>query len=58
MFVGDMNDKPLRLELVSHSFDSLQVVTELRLDIAFGEFVVLVGPSGGHTGEETAQQAI
>lgn len=41
-----MNDKPLRLEGVSHSFGSLQVVRELRLDINRGEFVVLVGPSG------------
>lgn len=41
-----MNDKPLRLERVSHSFGSLQVVHELCLDIAYGEFVVLVGPSG------------
>ena len=41
-----MNDKPLRLEGVSHSFGSHQVLRELRLDIECGEFVALVGPSG------------
>jgi NitT/TauT family transport system ATP-binding protein len=41
-----MNDRPLRLEAVSHSFGSHQVLENLSLDIQSGEFVVLVGPSG------------
>lgn len=41
-----MTDSPLRLEGVSHSFGSLQILHELRLDIKCGEFVVLLGPSG------------
>src|SRR6267378_748180 len=41
-----MNDRPLRLENVSHSFGSFHVLREIRLEITRGEFVVLVGPSG------------
>jgi ABC-type nitrate/sulfonate/bicarbonate transport system ATPase subunit len=41
-----MSDKQLRLEAVSHSFGSHQVLHKFCLDITRGEFVVLVGPSG------------
>jgi ABC-type nitrate/sulfonate/bicarbonate transport system ATPase subunit len=41
-----MKDKPFRLERVSHSFGAVEVLRELSMEIARGEFVVVVGPSG------------
>jgi NitT/TauT family transport system ATP-binding protein len=41
-----MNDKPLRLQSVSHSFGSLEIFRNLSLDISQGEFLAVVGPSG------------
>jgi len=41
-----MSEKPLQLDKVSRSFGSLEVLRELSLTIARGEFVAVVGPSG------------
>jgi ABC-type nitrate/sulfonate/bicarbonate transport system ATPase subunit len=41
-----MNNKALQLDKVSRSFESLEVLRELSLDIMRGEFVAVVGPSG------------
>jgi len=41
-----MSVNPLRLEGVSHRFGELEVIRDLRLDVASGEFVAIVGPSG------------
>src|ERR1044072_2714566 len=41
-----MNDKPLRLEGVCHSFGDVEVFSNLSLDILRGEFLAVVGPSG------------
>jgi NitT/TauT family transport system ATP-binding protein len=41
-----MNDKPFRLERVSHSFGAVEVLREISVEIVRGEFVVVVGPSG------------
>jgi NitT/TauT family transport system ATP-binding protein len=41
-----MNDKPLRLEQVSKSFGTVDVLHGFSLEIARGEFVAIVGPSG------------
>ncbi len=41
-----MSDVPFQLDKVSRSFGSLEVLRELSLTIARGEFVAVVGPSG------------
>jgi ABC-type nitrate/sulfonate/bicarbonate transport system ATPase subunit len=41
-----MNNRALQLDKVSRSFESLEVLRELSLDIMRGEFVAVVGPSG------------
>jgi ABC-type nitrate/sulfonate/bicarbonate transport system ATPase subunit len=41
-----MSDKPFRLERVSHSFGAVEVLREISIEIARGEFVAVVGPSG------------
>jgi ABC-type nitrate/sulfonate/bicarbonate transport system ATPase subunit len=41
-----MTASPLRLEGVSHSFGSVEVLRDLNLEVRTGEFLVLVGPSG------------
>jgi NitT/TauT family transport system ATP-binding protein len=41
-----MTNKVLRLESVSRSFGAVEVLRNLCLDIAQGEFVAIVGPSG------------
>src|SRR6202158_2574589 len=41
-----MTDSPLRIYHVSHSFDNLEVLRDLSLEILHGEFVAIVGPSG------------
>jgi ABC-type nitrate/sulfonate/bicarbonate transport system ATPase subunit len=41
-----MTDSPLRLEGVSHSFGSTEVLSDLWLEVRRGEFVAIVGPSG------------
>jgi NitT/TauT family transport system ATP-binding protein len=41
-----MSAKPLQLENVSRSFDAVEVLMNLSLDIGRGEFVAVVGPSG------------
>jgi NitT/TauT family transport system ATP-binding protein len=50
MYAGDMTDKHfnsrLKLENVSHSYGSVDVLHDLNLDVHPGEVVVLVGPSG------------
>jgi ABC-type nitrate/sulfonate/bicarbonate transport system ATPase subunit len=41
-----MSDSPLRLEGVSHAFGPVEVLRDLWLDVAPGEFLAVVGPSG------------
>ncbi len=41
-----MSSKPLQLEKVSRSFGPVEVLREISLTIARGEFVAVVGPSG------------
>lgn len=41
-----MSAKPLQLEKVSRSFGAVEVLRDLSLSIARGEFVAVVGPSG------------
>jgi ABC-type nitrate/sulfonate/bicarbonate transport system ATPase subunit len=41
-----MNDKILRLQGICHSFDGIDVLHEISVEIDPGEFVVIVGPSG------------
>jgi NitT/TauT family transport system ATP-binding protein len=41
-----MNNRALQLDKVSRSFGPLEVLRELSLEIARGEFVAVVGPSG------------
>jgi ABC-type nitrate/sulfonate/bicarbonate transport system ATPase subunit len=41
-----MNDKPLSLISVARTFGSTEVLRDFSLDVALGEFVVIVGPSG------------
>lgn len=41
-----MNDSPLCLEAVSHSFGAVPVLRDLSLEVRRGEFVAVVGPSG------------
>jgi NitT/TauT family transport system ATP-binding protein len=41
-----MSSKPLQLEKVSRSFGPVEVLREISLSIARGEFVAVVGPSG------------
>jgi ABC-type nitrate/sulfonate/bicarbonate transport system ATPase subunit len=41
-----MNDKPLSLISVTRTFGSIEVLRDFSLDVALGEFVVIVGPSG------------
>ena len=41
-----MSDKVLRLQRVCHSFDGIDVLQDISIDIGEGEFVVIVGPSG------------
>jgi NitT/TauT family transport system ATP-binding protein len=41
-----MSDSPLRLEGVSHSFGTVDVLCDLSLEVRRGEFVAVVGPSG------------
>jgi ABC-type nitrate/sulfonate/bicarbonate transport system ATPase subunit len=41
-----MSDSPLRLEGVSHAYGALEVLRDLDLEVARGEFLALVGPSG------------
>jgi ABC-type sugar transport system ATPase subunit len=36
----------IELESISKSYGSVEVLRDINLDIADGEFVVLVGPSG------------
>lgn len=38
--------EPLRLASVSRSFDSLEVLRDMSLEVRRGEFVAIVGPSG------------
>ena len=39
-------EKKLRLQHVSHQYGAVAVVENLDMEVASGEFVVLVGPSG------------
>ena len=41
-----MNDRPLRLLGVSHSFATMQVLDDIRLEVLRNEFLAVVGPSG------------
>src|SRR4051812_38169322 len=41
-----MSDKALRLQCVSHHFGSVEVIHDLSLEVARGEFIAIVGPSG------------
>ena len=41
-----MNNKPLSLQGVSHSFGGLEVLRDIRLEIKRDEIVALIGPSG------------
>jgi ABC-type nitrate/sulfonate/bicarbonate transport system ATPase subunit len=41
-----MSDKTIELQRVTHRFGSLQVIRDLSLEVARGEFVAVVGPSG------------
>ena len=41
-----MTDELLRLENVSHSFGTTEVLSDLSLEIERGDFVAIVGPSG------------
>lgn len=41
-----MSGKQLNLENVSHAFGSLEVLRDISLAVAPGEFIALVGPSG------------
>ena len=42
-----MNDKAVQLQGVSHHFGSVEVIRDLSLEVSHGEFVAVVGPSGG-----------
>lgn len=51
MHVSDSNSSPspvpvLSLQAISKSFGAVQVLTDVSLDIARGEVVVIIGPSG------------
>lgn len=41
-----MSDSSLRLEGVSHSFGAVEVLRDIHLEVARGEFLAVVGPSG------------
>jgi ABC-type nitrate/sulfonate/bicarbonate transport system ATPase subunit len=41
-----MSDNIVRLEDVSHGYGALEVIRDLNLEVARGEFVAVVGPSG------------
>jgi NitT/TauT family transport system ATP-binding protein len=41
-----MTVSPLHLRHVSHSFDALEVLRDLSIEVLQGEFVAIVGPSG------------
>src|SRR5882672_11517803 len=41
-----MTDPRLQLRHVSRSFDTLEVLRDLSLEVLHGEFVAIVGPSG------------
>jgi NitT/TauT family transport system ATP-binding protein len=42
-----MTGSRLQLRHVSHSFGSLEVLRDLSIEVSHGEFVAIVGPSGG-----------
>src|SRR5438094_2666871 len=41
-----MSDSPLRLEGVGHAFGPVEVLRDLWVEVAPGEFLAVVGPSG------------
>ena len=41
-----MSSSPLRLERVSHAYGPVEVLRDLNVEVAQGEFLALVGPSG------------
>lgn len=41
-----MKDSPLRIEEVSHAFGPVEVLCDINLEVADGEFLAIVGPSG------------